>query len=266
MDPTLWLTFAATAFVIGAIPGPGVAAITGFAFSSGRRVALAAVAGMASGSALAMTVSLAGAGAILASSALAFSVLKWLGAAYLVAIGLIAVLRSGGAAEAVAERRPVTPRLAFWSTAAVGTFHPKTILFFVAFATQFIRPNAPYWPQAAILIATFTGVAAVTDTAYALLAARAASAVERPAVRRWAQRAGGGALIAAGVATAAMRRHGIDRSAPTVQPIRPDTERNRSWHPALSRVAFKAGRVPPRRGATSCATSSMPSSTGSEAS
>lgn len=206
MDPHLWLAFAAASFLMGVIPGPGVATIVGFAVSSGRRVALASVAGMAVGNAVAITLSLAGAGAVLASSALAFTALKWIGAAYLVAIGTLAIARSRGAEPREAVRRPITPRLAFLSTVAVGTFHPKTILFFIAFAAQFIRPEAPYLPQAAILIATFTGIAAATDTAYALLASRASSVFERPRVRRWAQRAGGGALIAAGVATAAMRR------------------------------------------------------------
>ena len=79
MDLSAWAALAAAAFVMGVIPGPGVASIVGFAFSSGRRVALASFAGMAAGNALAMSVSPVGAGAVLASSALAFTVLKWAG-------------------------------------------------------------------------------------------------------------------------------------------------------------------------------------------
>ncbi len=206
MDLSLWIAFAAASLVIALVPGPGVASIVGFALSSGRRTALASVGGMAVGNATAMTASLAGAGAILTSSAIAFTILKWLGAAYLVAIGLLAILRSGGERAEAAPRRPIAPRTAFLTNVAVGTFHPKTILFFVAFAAQFIRPDAPYLPQAAILVATFTGIAAVTDTLYALTAARASALLRRDAPRRWAQRAGGGVLVAAGVATAAMRK------------------------------------------------------------
>ncbi|KQN24775.1 lysine transporter LysE [Sphingomonas sp. Leaf33] len=191
---------------MGVIPGPGVASIIGFAFSSGRRVALASVAGMAVGNALAMTVSLAGAGAILGASAVAFTVLKWMGAAYLIAIGAIAILRSSAAAVDTAGRRPVSPRAAFLTNVAVGTFHPKTILFFIAFAAQFIRADQPYVPQAAILVATFTLIAAATDTLYALTASTASGLIRHPAVRLWSQRAGGGAVMAAGVAVAAMRR------------------------------------------------------------
>jgi threonine/homoserine/homoserine lactone efflux protein len=206
MDLHLWAAFAAASLVMGAIPGPGVASIVGFAFSSGRRVALASVAGMAVGNATAMTVSLAGAGAVLASSAVAFTVLKWAGALYLIGIGVIAIARSGAVADRTAPLEAISARTAFLANVAVGTFHPKTILFFVAFASQFIRSDASYLAQAAVLVATFTGIAAITDCLYALTASRASGLVQDARFRRWAQRAGGGALVTAGVATAAMRR------------------------------------------------------------
>lgn len=206
MDLQTWIAFAAASLIMAVIPGPGVASIVGFAFSSGRRVALASVAGMAVGNAAAMSVSLAGAGAVLASSALAFTVLKWAGALYLIAVGLIAIGRSGATAESATPNEAISARAAFLANVAVGTFHPKTILFFVAFASQFIRPDASFLAQAAILVATFTGLAATTDTLYALTASRASGLVRDVRSRRWAQRAGGVALVTAGVATAAMRR------------------------------------------------------------
>jgi threonine/homoserine/homoserine lactone efflux protein len=206
LDWHLWLAFAAASFVMGVIPGPGVASIVGFAFSSGRRTALASVAGMAVGNMVAMSVSLAGAGAILGASALAFTLLKWIGAAYLVTIGLVAILRSGDGGRSAEPSRPIGARAAFLTNVAVGTFHPKTILFFVAFAAQFIRADQPYLPQAAILVATFTLIAGTTDTLYALTASHASGLIRRPGVRKWAQRAGGGAVMGAGIAMAAMRR------------------------------------------------------------
>ena len=207
MELHVWGLYALACLVLALVPGPGVATIVGFAFSSGRAVALASVAGMALGNAIAISVSLAGAGAILASSALAFSILKWAGAAWLVAMGLLAILRSGSAAMPGAKASPIRPRTAFLATVAVGTFHPKTIIFFIAFAAQFIDPARPYLPQAAILVATFTLIAATTDGLYALLASGARGLIVRRRFRLWTARAGGGALIAAGVATAAIRRH-----------------------------------------------------------
>lgn len=204
MHPATWLAFALAAAVMGLIPGPGVTSIVGYALSSGRRTALASVAGMALGNLVAMTVSLAGAGALLAASALAFTILKWAGALYLIGLGVLAIARSQrGLATAAASLAPISARTAFLSNVAVGTFHPKTIVFFVAFAPQFIRPDVNYALQAAILIATFTVVVGATDTAYALVAARASHLLRSPRAALWSRRAGGGVLIAAGVATAA---------------------------------------------------------------
>lgn len=202
----LWLAFAGASLVMAIIPGPGVASILGFAFSSGRRAALASVAGMAVGNTLAMSVSLLGAGAILASSAVVFTVLKWIGAGYLLTIGLLAIVKSGRPTDDPMPPRPVTPRAAFITNVAVGTFHPKTIMFFVAFASQFLQPDRSYPVQAAILIATFTGIAGLTDSLYALAASRASGWLRDPRARVWSQRAGGGAVMGAGVAMAMMRR------------------------------------------------------------
>lgn len=132
--------------------------------------------------------------------------LKWAGAAYLIWLGIRAIRGAGKAADAAVARRPASPQSAFLTTLAVGAFHPKTIVFFLAFATQFVSPAGDYATQAAIMVATFTAVAAITDTGYALLASRASRLLGAPARRRWIERAGGGVLIAAGVATAAVRR------------------------------------------------------------
>jgi threonine/homoserine/homoserine lactone efflux protein len=201
-----WIAFVVASAVMGLVPGPGVTSIVGYALSSGRRTALASVAGMALGNALCMTVSLAGAGALLAASATAFTALKWAGALYLVGLGILAIVRSRAGIEGSPLPAPISPRAAFLSNVAVGTFHPKTIVFFVAFAPQFIRADASYPLQAAILIATFAGVVGVTDTAYALAAARVSHLLKSPRARLWSRRAGGGVLIAAGVATAAASR------------------------------------------------------------
>jgi threonine/homoserine/homoserine lactone efflux protein len=202
----LWLGFIAAAFVIGAIPGPAVTSIVGYALGSGRKAALASVAGMSVGSVIAMTLSLAGVGAVLRASAMAFMILKWSGAAYLVGLGLFTLIQSRGKPRADAAPRPaIRPRTAFFSNVLLGSFHPKTIVFFVAFAPQFISPKGDYLLQAAILVATFAAVVGCTDTTYALIASHAAKFLRRPKAMLWSKRASGGVLIAAGVATAAVR-------------------------------------------------------------
>jgi threonine/homoserine/homoserine lactone efflux protein len=201
MNPHLWLAFVLACLVMGAIPGPGVMTIVGTAIGSGRAAALASVAGMAVGNIVAMSLSMAGAGALLAASATAFHLLKWAGALYLIGLGILAIARTRQSTSPSSPRPRLSPRAAFANTVAIGTFHPKTIVFFVAFAPQFLRPEGSYTAQAAILILTFTLVVGCTDTLYAVAASKASHLLARPGATRWAGRASGGVLIVAGVAT-----------------------------------------------------------------
>jgi len=190
---------------MGLAPGPAVTSIVGYALSSGRATALAAVAGVAIGNAIAMSLSLGGVGALLSASALAFAVLKWTGAAYLIGLGVLTLVRSRPSSAEMTQRTVIAPRTAFASNVALGTFHPKTIVFFVAFVPQFIDSRADYRIQALILVVTFVLTLALTDTLYALAASGAARLLRRPSAALWMKRAGGGVLIAAGAATAASR-------------------------------------------------------------
>ena len=206
MHWSVWLGFVAASALIGLTPGPAVTSIVGYALGSGRRTALASVAGMAAGSAIAMSLSLAGVGAVLRASSMAFMILKWAGAAYLIGMGVATLIGARGKpASDAPPRPPIRPRTAFLSNLALGSFHPKTLVFFVALAPQFISAKGDYQTQAAILVATFCAVVALSDTAYALVASRASDLLRKPAAMLWSKRAGGGVLIAAGVATAAAR-------------------------------------------------------------
>jgi threonine/homoserine/homoserine lactone efflux protein len=181
-----------------------VTTIVGQALSRGRRSALAAAAGGALGNVAGMSLSLAGAGALLATSATGFAVLKWAGSAYLVGLGLVTIWGTLGRAG-----RPPAPRQAaarsFWGTFAVALLNPKTLVFFVAFVPAFISRDAPFVPQAALLVATFSAAVLITDTAYALAASSAAGVFRGSRFALWARRAGGGALIGAGLVTASLK-------------------------------------------------------------
>jgi len=207
MSLHIWIGFAIASLVMGLIPGPAVLSILGYAVGSGQRTALASVAGIAVGNILAMTLSLAGVGALLAASAWAFSILKWAGALYLIGLGLLTIVRARPVGTGQ-ETTPIaiSPGTAFLGNVAVGTFNPKTIVSFVAFAPQFISARGHYIQQAAILVATFGVVVACTDTSYVLLATRASRLLKRPGAALWSRRTGGGVLIAAGIATAAVRK------------------------------------------------------------
>ncbi|MGE0420863.1 MAG: LysE family translocator [Reyranellaceae bacterium] len=205
MSFELWLAFCAAASLVLIIPGPTVALVIGYALGEGRRAALAIVAGVALGDLTAMTLSLLGVGALLAASAELFAVLKWVGAAYLVYLG-IKLWRApvGAEAEAAIERRPAWTMMAH--AYAVTALNPKSILFFVAFVPQFMDAATPVTPQAALLVVTFVTLATINAGLYALLAGRARFVIRRPAVRRAVNRVGGGVLIGAGVMTAMIKR------------------------------------------------------------
>jgi threonine/homoserine/homoserine lactone efflux protein len=178
-----------------------------YAISQGKRVAIATVAGVALGDFLAMSASLAGLGALLLASATLFTILKWVGAAYLIYLGIRLFARSSTASLGEVETMTETKETSvFAHAAAVTALNPKSIVFFVAFVPQFITVDSPLLPQFAILIATFVGLASINALAYALLFNQLRSAVTKPSVAAWFSRFGGGALIAMGVATAAFKR------------------------------------------------------------
>lgn len=206
MSPDLWLAFVAASTALLLIPGPTVLLILSYALSKGRGVALASVGGVALGDLVAMTASLLGLGALMLASATLFTALKWIGAVYLVWLG-ICLIRSASSTElTLPQGAQVTGSGVFWHAAVVTALNPKSTAFFIAFVPQFVVVDAPLAPQFVFLISTFVGLAAMNALAYALLADRMHARIAPPSAIAWISRAGGGALITMGLATALIRR------------------------------------------------------------
>ena len=205
MDLTIWLAFVAATLVLLAIPGPTVLLVLSYAIGHGRKVAVSTALGVSLGDFIAMTASLAGLGAIVLASASLFTVLKWVGAAYLIFLGL-KLWRSADKASLALTSEAASQRGIFWHACVVTALNPKSIAFFIAFVPQFIDPSAALVPQFAILIATFVGLAGVNALIYALLAAKMRNFIGKPKVIALLTRMGGGVLVAMGIATAASRR------------------------------------------------------------
>ncbi|MDJ0820794.1 MAG: LysE family translocator [Paracoccaceae bacterium] len=205
MDLNLWLAFVAASTALLLIPGPTVLLVLSYALSKGRAVAVSSAAGVATGDFVAMSLSLAGLGALVATSATLFTALKWIGAAYLIWLG-IRLIRSAPREGLAVPRSEVSARGVFWHNAAVTALNPKSIAFFIAFVPQFIDTRAPLLPQFVILVATFVTLAALNALAYALAADRLRHMIGRPGVIAWLTRAGGATLIGMGVLTATLRR------------------------------------------------------------
>jgi threonine/homoserine/homoserine lactone efflux protein len=202
-----WLPFAIASAILVAIPGPTVLLVVSYALGHGRRYALATTAGVALGDLTSMTASMLGLGVILAASATLFTALKWVGAAYLIYLGVKlwrAPIRSEDApVDASTETR--TGRI-FAHAYAVTALNPKSIVFFVAFVPQFIDTQVATWSQIAVFEATFVALGTLNALGYALLASVARRAIRRPGVQLAVNRTGGTLLIGAGMLAAAWKK------------------------------------------------------------
>lgn len=199
-----WAAFAAASAVMLVIPGPTILLVVSYALGQGWRTALPMAVGVALGDFTAMTLSMLGIGALLAASATVFTVLKWVGAAYLVYLG-IKLFRAGGRLDAE-PRTEETPALRMMAHAwLVTALNPKSITFFVAFLPQFLDRNADFLTQMVVFETTFLVLAFLNAFGYALVAARARTLVRNERAIRLFNRAGGTLLIGAGVATVAVR-------------------------------------------------------------
>lgn len=195
-----WLPFALASAVLVVIPGPTVLLVVSYALGHGRRYALATTAGVALGDVTSMTASMVGLGAMLAASAAWFAVLKWIGAAYLVYLGLKLWRAPVGDPKALDITETRAGKV-FAHAYAVTTLNPKSIVFFVAFVPQFIDLHAPVWPQIAIFEATFVMLGTLNAFGYALLASSARGAIRSHSVQRVVNRIGGTMLVCAGAVT-----------------------------------------------------------------
>ena len=206
MPLDLWLAFLAASTALLLIPGPTVLLVLSYALSKGRSVAVASAAGVATGDLIAMTASLLGLGALVLASATLFTLLKWVGAVYLVWLGIKLIRSAPTEGLSPAPVSDITAGQVFRHTAAVTALNPKSIAFFIAFVPQFITADAPLAPQFTLLITTFVGLAALNALAYALLADRLRRTLKRPSVLTWLTRAGGATLVGMGLLTATLRR------------------------------------------------------------
>ena len=204
----LWLTFVVASTALLVIPGPTLMMVLSYAMTQGRRVAIASALGVATGDLIAMTLSVIGLGALFLTSSLAFTVLKWVGAVYLVYLGLRMLWSARSPAETTLMNKPDGQRAGkvFRDLTTVTALNPKSNTFFVAFVPQFIDPAASFAPQASILIATFVTIAGINALVFALAANAMRSRITRPSVQMWLTRVGGATLVGMGLLTATLRR------------------------------------------------------------
>jgi threonine/homoserine/homoserine lactone efflux protein len=205
LDASTFSLFVAAALVLLIVPGPSVLYIVARSVEGGRKAGLVSVLGVQTGAMVHIAFAALGLSAILASSAVAFSVVKWLGAAYLVWLGLRRIFGRDEVEDVAVE--PERLSRVFSQGVVVNTLNPKTALFFLAFLPQFVDPSrGAAWTQILLLGATFVVLALCSDGLYALLSGTASGWLQRKvkgtAFRRGQRFFSGGVLIALGAVAA----------------------------------------------------------------
>lgn len=205
VSPELWLAFALAAAAVIAIPGPTTLMVLGHTVSNGWRMGAISLIGVTLGDICAITLSVLGFSALLTTSAEAFTAMKWIGAAYLVYLG-IQLWRAPPMEITPTHEKRSTARSAITQTFIVTLLNPKGILFFAAFLPQFIDPARPLWPQVIVLMLTFDVIAAAIQGGYIFAMGRARNRIASPRVLKNMNRAGGAMLVGAGLLTATLKR------------------------------------------------------------
>ncbi len=203
-----WSTFLAAALLLNLSPGPDIAFILGHTVRGGAQAGTAAMLGIWTGAFGHVVLAALGLSAVVAASALAFSVLKWVGVAYLVWIGLQAIRSRGGPFVADSPKGGTSLGATFRQGVLIDLLNPKVALFFVAFLPQFVVDGAgPVWAQLLLHGSLIIAVAATIEPPLVLLGDRLTRRLrESRALGRWLDRALGTLLVGLAVRLALVER------------------------------------------------------------
>jgi threonine/homoserine/homoserine lactone efflux protein len=195
--------FIATALALLAIPGPAVLYVVGRSIDQGRTAGLASVLGITTGTIVHITAATVGLSSLVLASKVAFDAVRYVGAAYLVLLGIRRLL-TRAEEEAAGVRPPRTLRRLYTQGIVVNLLNPKAIVFIFAFIPQFVDVGAGHaWLQILLLGLTFAGLGLVSDSLYAIVAGTVADRLRgTPLVARVERWFGGTVLIGLGVASA----------------------------------------------------------------
>jgi homoserine/homoserine lactone efflux protein len=196
------LLFTVMEFVFCVTPGPAVLLASTYGFRNGTRTAFIASLGTETGNTVYMFVSAAGLGALLRASSVAFEIVKWAGAAYLVFLGIRTIWKAGH--EAPNDQRPRIINHPYLQALITQFGNPKVIVFYTSLIPQFLDVHRPLWPQYAIMWAIVAAIEVPVLTAYGWLAAQGNRLVH-PRFALWRERASGAMLIFVGAVFATVK-------------------------------------------------------------
>jgi len=203
----VWSAFVLVETALCLTPGPAVLLVLSQALSRGAAKALWSTTGILAANTVYFVLSATGVGAILLASYDLFFAIKWIGAAYLIWLGISAFRgKSKALSIRAVDPKPVYGGRLFLNGFVLQMANPKVIVFFTALVPQFISPHAPIAPQVAILAVTSVTIEFFVQLFYAVLAGRAAHLAAQPRFARITDRVAGSLLIGAGLGMAALRR------------------------------------------------------------
>lgn len=207
IDPATLITYVAIVLGFVFIPGPATLLTVARATSSGTKVGIATGAGVAAGDVIHTFMAIVGVSAVIAASALLFSVIKYLGAAYLVYLGICAILAKAPS-RVPAGTLPISAARAFRQAILAEVLNPKTALFFLAFLPQFVRPgNGSVVLQLTVLGIVFVVLGLCSTVVFAVSAGGLGNFLCRhPAVLKWQGKVVGGIYCALGARLALQER------------------------------------------------------------
>lgn len=203
----IWIPYILATTIILVIPGPTIILVISQSVAHGRKSVIPLVAGVLLGDFTAMTFSLLGLGTLLSASAALFTLFKWVGALYLIYLGIqMWRLSPEGTLASETRHRGSSTFTLFRRSYIVTALNPKSIAFFVAFLPQFIDPLKPLLSQLILLGSTFLILATINAALYAIFAGQLSEHIRKRKVRKWFNRLGSSALIGAGIVTAGLQR------------------------------------------------------------
>ena len=203
-----WTTFITAAVLLNLSPGPDIAFILGQTVRGGRQAGFAAMAGIWTGALIHVLLAAVGLSAILATSAVAFTIVKWVGAAYLIWLGVAALRSKGGSYGADTAKIAKSPFMIMKQGVIVSLLNPKVAIFFLAFLPQFVEPGAgPTWAQLFLHGILIIVVAALIEPPLILLGERLTTKFrDTPKVGQWMDRMLGAIFVALGIRLALEQR------------------------------------------------------------
>jgi threonine/homoserine/homoserine lactone efflux protein len=201
--------FIVTALALLAIPGPAVLYVVGRSIDQGRTAGLASVLGITTGTVVHITAATVGLSSLVLASKVAFDAVRYVGAAYLIVLGVRRLLTRTQEDDPAEGRRPRPLRRLYTQGLVVNLLNPKTIVFIFAFIPQFVDVGAGrVWLQILLLGLTFAGLGLMSDSLYAIVAGTVADRLRgTPLIARIERWFGGTVLIGLGVAAAIIAPH-----------------------------------------------------------